>query len=224
MALTRVLIETDNDPPVKIQANANTRVFFNPNAYQLQRRVEWKETKSNGMDLPGLQFVSGGPRSLALSLVVRHLRQRRGCPHADRPDRQTRGGGRQATAPTLLHDHLGARGSGGPAFGLPFRGVVESLTQKFTLFLDDGTPVRATVDVGFKEGQSVQKQLKRNPRARSSPLQPRTRIVRDGDTLWSIAAAVYGDPAKWRALARANALVNPRILAPGTELLVPSEE
>jgi nucleoid-associated protein YgaU len=80
------------------------------------------------------------------------------------------------------------------------------------------------VDVGFKEGQSVQKQLKRNPRARSSPLQPRTRIVRDGDTLWSIAAAVYGDPAKWRALARANALVNPRILAPGTDLLVPYEE
>jgi len=37
-------------------------------------------------------------------------------------------------------------------------------------------------------------------------LQPRTRIVKDGDTLWSIAAAVYGDPAKWRALARANAL------------------
>ena len=223
MALTRVLIETDNDPPEKIQANANTRVFFNPNTYQLQRRVEWKETKSNGMDLPGLQFVSGGPRSLALSLVfdtydsgedVRTL--------TGQIARLAEVDGKRQRPPFCTITW--GPDAGNPYSGLPFRGVVESLAQKFTLFLDDGTPVRATVDVQFKEGQSVQKQLKRNPRARSSPLQPRTRIVRDGDTLWSIAAVVYGDPAKWRALARANGLVNPRILAPGTELLVPSEE
>lgn len=223
MALTRVLIETDNDPPVKIQANANTRVFFNPNTYQLQRNVEWKETKSNGMDLPGLQFISGGRRSLALSLLF--------DTYDSGEDVRTLTGqiaklaevdGDLRRPPTCTITW--GPDAGNPYSGLPFRGVVGSLAQKFTLFLDDGTPVRATLDVQFKEGQSVSKQLKRNPRSRNSPLQPRTRIVRDGDTLWSIAAAVYRDPAKWRALARANNLVNPRILAPGTTLLVPSEE
>ena len=223
MALTRVFIETDNDPPQKIQANANSRVFFNPNQYQMQRRVEWKETKSNGMDLPGLQFVSGGARSLSMSLVFDTYEA------GDDVRKQTGQIAKLAEVdgkkqrPPFCTITWGPD-AGNPYAGLPFHGVVESVSQKFTLFLDDGTPVRATVDVQFKEGQSVQKQLKRNPRARSSPLQPRTRTVREGDTLWSIAAAEYGDAAKWRSLARANQITNPRVLPPGTVLLIPSEE
>jgi nucleoid-associated protein YgaU len=48
--------------------------------------------------------------------------------------------------------------------------------------------------------------------------------VTEGDSLWSIAAAEYGDPRWWRVVARANDVVNPRTLRPGTELVVPPLE
>jgi nucleoid-associated protein YgaU len=45
--------------------------------------------------------------------------------------------------------------------------------------------------------------------------------VRRGDTLSSIAAAVYRDPGLWREIARANDIKDPRILPPGRLLLLP---
>jgi nucleoid-associated protein YgaU len=48
--------------------------------------------------------------------------------------------------------------------------------------------------------------------------------VKRGDTLWSLAAAVYDDPARWRPIADANGIANPRELVPGTELIIPALE
>jgi 5'-nucleotidase/UDP-sugar diphosphatase len=42
-----------------------------------------------------------------------------------------------------------------------------------------------------------------------------------GDTLWDIAAKVYGDGAKWRLISAANAGVKPRHLAIGSTLTIP---
>jgi nucleoid-associated protein YgaU len=46
------------------------------------------------------------------------------------------------------------------------------------------------------------------------------RVVR-GDTLSHIAAREYNDPGEWRVIAEENGLDNPRLLAPGTTLLIP---
>ncbi|MFQ5881386.1 MAG: LysM peptidoglycan-binding domain-containing protein [Candidatus Methylomirabilales bacterium] len=221
MALTRVVIKTDADET--IQASADTRIFFNPNQYALQKRVNWKERKGRGMDLPQVQFDSGGARSLSLSLMfdtyegrtdVREFTKQVAklaevAEGKDRPPVCTITWG-----PDAVH----------PYAGLPFQGVVESLTQKFTLFLDNGTPVRATLDVQFKGIEDPERQLKRTPRKRSSPLQAKTRVVRQGDSLWGIAAAEYGNPSKWRPIAEANNVINPRELEPGQVLIIPSLE
>jgi nucleoid-associated protein YgaU len=50
---------------------------------------------------------------------------------------------------------------------------------------------------------------------------PRTRRVTRTDTLHSIAAQEYGDPALWREIARANRLVNPQRIRPGDVLVIP---
>ena len=99
-----------------------------------------------------------------------------------------------------------------------FTGVLTSLTQRFTLFLDDGTPVRANLTCNFTEVGS-------QARARATELHSadvaKTRQVQRYDTLQSLAADEYGDPALWRPIAAANGIVNPRDLQPGTMLTIP---
>jgi nucleoid-associated protein YgaU len=95
-----------------------------------------------------------------------------------------------------------------------FDGVLVSLNQRFTLFLDDGTPVRATLTCEFV-GVDLQ------PTELHSSDVVKTRQVRRYDTLQSLAAGEYGDPALWRPIALANGIINPRDLAPGTILTIP---
>ncbi|MDD4651468.1 MAG: LysM domain-containing protein, partial [Methanothrix sp.] len=46
-------------------------------------------------------------------------------------------------------------------------------------------------------------------------------IIMPKDSLWSIASAEYGDPAFWRPIADKNKIENPRVLEPGTEIVIP---
>ena len=95
-----------------------------------------------------------------------------------------------------------------------FTGVLTSLLQRFTLFLDDGTPVRATLTCDFVEVGTQATELHSSDVAK-------TRQVRRHDTLQSLAAEEYGDPALWRPIATANGIINPRNLLPGTILAIP---
>lgn len=47
-------------------------------------------------------------------------------------------------------------------------------------------------------------------------------FVQPGDTLWSIASRMYGNPKRWRAIAAANPDVDPRRLRPGQRLILPT--
>lgn len=103
-----------------------------------------------------------------------------------------------------------------------FTGVLTSLDTKFTLFLQDGTPVRATLTCNFIEAtvQTVGGLTGLGRELHSADV-ARTRQLRRDDTLHSLAAEEYGDPSLWRAIATANGIVNPRVLAPGTVLTIP---
>jgi nucleoid-associated protein YgaU len=99
-----------------------------------------------------------------------------------------------------------------------FDGVLSSIDQRFTMFLSDGTPVRATLSCTFVE-------FRTEAHVKASEMHSadvaKTHVVRRNDTLQSIAADQYDDPALWRPIARANGIVNPRGLSPGTVLLIP---
>jgi nucleoid-associated protein YgaU len=99
-----------------------------------------------------------------------------------------------------------------------FQGVLTDLNQNYTMFLEDGTPVRATVSCTFLE---VIPQARVRVNELHSADVPRTRRVTRTDTLHSIAAQEYGDPALWREIARANRLVNPQRIRPGDVLVIP---
>jgi len=99
-----------------------------------------------------------------------------------------------------------------------FQGVLTELDQNYTMFLEDGTPVRATLSCSFLE---VVPQARIRVNEMHSADVPRTRRVTRTDTLASIAAQEYGDPSLWREIARANQVVDPRRLRPGDVLVIP---
>lgn len=99
-----------------------------------------------------------------------------------------------------------------------FAGVLTELTQKFTLFLADGTPVRATLSCRFAEYLT---EAHFKARELHSADVTKARVARRNDTLHSLAAEEYDDPALWRPIARANGIVNPRSVKPGTVLIIP---
>ena len=96
-----------------------------------------------------------------------------------------------------------------------FTGVVTSMSQNFTMFMPSGMPVRATVTCSFTECDMAELEL------HSADI-TKTYLVKPNDTLHTIAVKQYGDAAEWRRIARANNIVNPRLLSPGTRLIIPT--
>jgi nucleoid-associated protein YgaU len=99
-----------------------------------------------------------------------------------------------------------------------FLGVLTHIEQRVTLFLEDGTPVRATVTCTFQEVTTSYTAVRDEL---YSPDVEKTYVVRPGDTLSRIAAELYEDPSLWRAIAEANGIDNPRRLTPGQVLFIP---
>jgi nucleoid-associated protein YgaU len=103
--------------------------------------------------------------------------------------------------------------------GARFRGVITSFTERFTMFDENGRIVRARVQLQLKSWNNPDQMFQEtNPQ---SPDRTKTRVVRAGERLDLIASEEYGDAALWTVIARANEITRPRILTPGTLLIVP---
>jgi LysM repeat protein len=203
MELAKAMITPEDEPAIP--------VLFNPTQYSLDQANTLAEVGVPGLSAPILQYVRGNGRSLSMDLFFDTYEQQTDVrDHTD-----------------LVYGLLDIRG---PLHRPPvctftwgsfnFDCVVERVGGRFTLFLADGTPVRATLSVTFKEFVEVEV-LVRSPPTESAD-HAKTYVVRRGDTLASIAAAEYGDPARWRVIAGANRIANPRLLAPGTRLSLPA--
>jgi nucleoid-associated protein YgaU len=103
-----------------------------------------------------------------------------------------------------------------------FYAVITKVTQKFTLFDKDGTPLRAEVSVDLTQHRDLTLYPKQNPSSGDGPLD-RVWLVRLGDRLDLIANETYGDATKWRLIAAHNGLRNPLQLRAGQSLRIPEE-
>jgi hypothetical protein len=103
--------------------------------------------------------------------------------------------------------------------GARFQGVITSFTEKFTMFDESGHIVRARVQLTIKSWSNPDQLYKQtNPQ---SPDRTKTRVVRAGERLDLIAAEEYGDASLWTVIAAKNGITRPRILVPGSLLIVP---
>jgi len=206
------------DAQGKVKENGEIPVLFNPGEYSMDKSNEFANINIPGLESPLLQFVRGGLETLTLDLFFDTYTD-------EKPEKEKRDV-RDYTdrivdllkidsdlhAPPVLKFVWGS---------LDFTCVLSKVNKKFTMFRPDGKPVRATLSVTFNE-------FKTEKSTKERPLQSRDRtkhrILKDGDSLWLIAAEEYGDPAMWRDIAIANKIDNPRILETGSGIVIPPVE
>ncbi len=185
-------------------------VMFNPEEYTLNRDNNFASQAVPGLSGPLLQFVHGNQRTLEMELFFDTYEQKRDV----RGETQKVAGlldiDAELHAPPVLRVEWAS---------LQLRCVLARVSQKFILFLEDGRPVRAKLNVTFneiidpaREGREVKRQTANFSKAHT---------VVQGETLAAIAGRFYGDPLQWRPIAIQNGLDDPRALATGQTLLIP---
>ena len=198
------------------------KVLFNPTEYSFEDASKWQEQEGNRRR-PELQYTGGERKKLSMELFYDTYEAKEDVRLYTGKLQQllvvTTDGGNNGKRPPVVELSWGQAQSN---VGFPFKCVLESLKQQFTLFTSNGMPVRAKVSVSFKEYELPKEEQQKEPRRSSYPAQ--TYTVREGDTLSGIAAAVWNNPTKWRVLADANDISNPRVLEPGRALIVPAIE
>lgn len=201
--------------------SAVLEVQFNPEEYSVNSEVTYAQSAIPGVSGPLLQFVHGNMSTLDMELLL------------DTQEAHRSGGKTVNTANSDVRKLVGAvtdlmkiesTTHAPPVLlftwgSLTFTCVLAKASQKFQMFLPTGIPVRARMQVTFNEFRNIDLEAKEIKRQTAD--YTKRRIVGQGETLSSIAAEVYEDPAKWRPLAIANGLVDPRVVPTGFALVVP---
>jgi hypothetical protein len=190
------------------------QLCFNPTELQLSKQNTFQEVPIPGLDAPPIQFVRGASEKLTFDAIF------------DTSDDMTSVRDRYVDP---LRKLLAIEGTlHAPPIvqfvweSFRFTGVIDSLNVTFTLFAEKGFPVRAKCSFSLKEYTTVDQQ--RAIAKKQSPDLEKTYVVKRGDTLSAIAQAAYGDATQWRAIAEANSITDPRMLAIGNVLTIPRLE
>lgn len=196
---------------MNVDKNTSQDVLFNPKEYSVQKSVQWEPHKAPGLDTPEQEFTSGNPAVLSVELFFDTYEGKKDVrvEHTDKIMKLALVDADKHRPPLVMF-------SWG---GFTFKGVIETLTLRYTMFLPDGKPCRATANLSIKEAQTAKEQLQANPR--NSPDHTKRRTVKMGETLALIAHEEYDDPAEWRRIADANGIFDPRDVKPGTVLTLP---
>jgi nucleoid-associated protein YgaU len=195
---------------LNLDKSANYEVLFNPREYTVRKSTQWEPHKSPGLDSPEIEFTSGNSMTLSMELFFDTYEKRKDVrEHTDKVLAL-------AQVDVDLHRPPRVLFTWG---GFKFEGILEEVTQRFTMFTNSGMPVRATLNVTFKEYKTAADQMSAKPR--NSPDHTKRRTVKQGETLSLIAGEEYDDPSEWRRIADANNIADPRDVKPGTVLTVP---
>lgn len=213
--LAYLTIENQNDP---------ITCLFNPKEYSVSKTSSWQK-KANSSAIPNLQYGGGEPRKLSLDLFF---------DATDDPKGDVRGITEKLFALLEANDKYKKEKKKRPPSvqfrwggSWTFPAVIDSLSVQYVLFRPDGTPIRATAKLSLTQVEkAVEKKSAGGPKKGQNPTTRgtadlRSHVVRDGDSLPSIAFRSYGDPTRWRAIAEANGIDDPLALRRGHVLGVP---
>lgn len=214
MALTKATI-TNEDTKEVIQC------LFNPTEYTITKTNSWQSNRVVGKNVPKLDFTGGESRTLQMELFF-DVYEKEGGDVRDyinklwkltmTNDEKKNPKTKRSRPPLCLFQWGG---------NWHFKAAVTSLSVRYTLFREDGTPVRATANVTFQEAEDPNLQKGTNPTSYAEPGYKR-REVRPYDSLPLIAFEEYGDASHWRRIAEANQIDDPSSIKPGQILAIPA--
>lgn len=206
-----------------LQTESGDRIdcLFNPAEFSISQSNGWEGRNAPGRNAPQLEFTGGQSGTMSLDLVF-----------------DTTADGTPVTKHTnklldvmrideRLPGHDASRTNGRPQWVVfhwgdlhSFKAVVDSLNLRFTYFSASATPLRAKATLSLKQWQDEGNWRPQNPTS-GTPAPHRVHQVQLGETLDRLAARYYGDSTAWRVIARANGVVDPLRLRPGTLLVIP---
>jgi nucleoid-associated protein YgaU len=214
MALTKATITNEDTKEV-------IKCLFNPTEYTITKTNSWQSNRVVGKNVPKLDFTGGESRTLQMELFFDVYEKEGGdvrdhinklwkltMTSDDKKNPKTK----RSRPPLCLFQWGG---------NWHFKAAITSLTVRYTLFREDGTPVRATANVTFQEAEDPSLQKGTNPTSYSEPGYKR-REVRPYDSLPLIAFEEYGDASHWRRIAEANQIDDPGSIKPGQILAIPT--
>ncbi|MBW4436949.1 MAG: hypothetical protein KME04_07425 [Pleurocapsa minor GSE-CHR-MK-17-07R] len=123
--------------------------MFNPFEYTITKQNTWTPNPTNSENAPRIQFSQGGAQTLTLVLFFDTLAE--GTNVTDKTkklwdmtmiDDTTRNSETQVGTPPDVEFSWGA---------LVFRAVITQISEQYTLFKEDGTPVRSKVTVNLQQ-------------------------------------------------------------------------
>jgi LysM repeat protein len=196
---------------VNEQTGKKIFAMFNPEEYSLNKDNNYASQAIPGLTSPLLQFVHGNLQTLDMELFF------------DTFDTQDDVRSRTSQVFDLLaidsdlHTPPVLRVTWG---SLDFHCVLAKVSQKFIRFYSDGRPGRARLNVTFNEYLDAATQVAEANLQTADFSKAYT--VKQGDTISGIAAQFYEDATKWRPIALANTIVDPRKINAGQELQIPS--
>lgn len=212
--LAKAVIQVLNENRTPIEGR-ELRVQFNPTEYSVNTSATYAEQSLLGLSTPITQFVSGSAETLSLELLFDTYEKGPTADVRDETDKLdelvTVEGERHA--PPILRVKWAS---------LDFDCVLESVNKQFTLFHPNGNPARARVEVTFRK--HLPPRWETRFERRESADRTKLRRPTEGDSLPLLAAREYGDPTRWRVIAAANDIDNPRTLRAGSELVLPPLE
>ncbi len=205
------------------EKNETLECWLNPTQYAITKTNTWQANQAApGASFPPAQYNGGQAREMTLELMF---------------DAGVDGDVTSVTDKLFKlmepDKTLGTPGPGRPPhFTLSwgtfqsFDAVCKSLSVTFLLFRPDGTPTRAQANLSLMQVHKDPRSgggtpaPKTNPTSRSTH-DVRSHVVREGDSLPSIAFAQLGDPTRWRDIAEANGIDDPLRLRAGQTLTIP---
>lgn len=203
-----------------VDVDISVTCLFNPKEYTLTRTNNWDIKMIKGKNVPEVTFGGGQPATLTMQLFFDTFEEGTDVrKHTKGLWEMMRINDDRINSKTQKGEPPKVTFSWGQYWS--FEAVIVSLTQKFSLFLQDGIPVRSTVDVTFKQVQDEMQFAGTNPTSGGGEPH-RIHVVQAGERLDWIAYKEYGDSTKWRPIADANNLIQPNRLKPGQKLIIPA--
>ncbi len=194
----------------EVEMVAAVEAHFNPKEYTVTKSVTWNQHKGSAKDRPMVQFTTGQPKKLSVTLFFDGYEK--GESVRDACERLIR----MAEMDVILHRPPEVLFSWEKE---KFLGVFDNVSVAYQMFLASGEPVRATVTISMQNAKPT-----REPEAEKqgeSPDFAKLHTLKRGETLHAIAAREYEDAGEWRRIADANGIDDPLTVEPGTKLLIP---